>query len=312
MSINVFLSEKLPKKKDNIISIISFDNEVNYCDNILSTGIPSLGSKKIYEIWEVDAKVDHKQYESLNISLSQNHIFGFTIIDNNVSYEELQLTIKKNYANFYKAANQNNMDIVKIWHYMPELLKVYSSKKTNYSLLCDARESVYKDYFKDLSYPAATVIGIEGNKILMYFLGASCLKYNVIENKRQVSYYDYPQNIFLEKPMFSRAVRFLAHRSDNEKIVISGTASIKGYKSMHNENLKKQLNEAVKNYKTFVDIKNNNTNICRVYLSKSQIHHAQIVIKELDKIFKSNNYLLLQGDICREELLVELEGISSV
>ena len=93
------------------------------------------------------------------------------------------------------------MDIIKIWHYFPDLLKSYSDKKTNYSLLCEAREIIFKDYYTDFSYPAATVIGIEGDKILIYFLAASCKKYDVIENKRQVSSYDYPQNIFFEKPI---------------------------------------------------------------------------------------------------------------
>ena len=72
--------------------------------------------------------------------------------------------------------------------------------------MCEAREKVYKNFYKNSDYPAATVIGIEGNKILIYFLAVSCETYKVVENKRQVSSYNYPQNIFSEKPMFSRAV----------------------------------------------------------------------------------------------------------
>ena len=94
------------------------------------------------------------------------------------------------------------------------------------------------------------------------------------------------------------------------KIVISGTASIKGYESMHSNNLMKQLNEALENYKTFVDIENNKSNICRVYLSKAQESNSHSIVNELDKIFDINRYLLLKGDICRKELLIELEGIS--
>ena len=190
------------------------------------------------------------------------------------------------------------------------MLKKYSNKKTNYSLLCESREDIYKKYYKDLSYPAATVIGIDGGKVLIYFLAVSCKNYKVIENIRQVSSYDYPQNIFIEKPMFSRAVKFLPLKETNEKIVISGTASIKGYESMHSNNLMKQLNEALENYKTFVDIENNKSNICRVYLSKAQESNSHSIVNELDKIFDINRYLLLKGDICRKELLIELEGIS--
>ena len=79
---------------------------------------------------------------------------------------------------------------------------------------------------------------------------------------------------------------------------------------MHSNNLMKQLNEALENYKTFVDIENNKTNICRVYLSKAQESNSYSIVNELDKIFDINRYLLLKGDICRKELLIELEGIS--
>ena len=65
------------------------------------------------------------------------------------------------------------MQIVKIWHYLPQLLKKHSNGKTNYSLLCEARENIYKQYYNDIEFPAATAIGIEGNKILIYFLSVS-------------------------------------------------------------------------------------------------------------------------------------------
>ena len=54
MSINVFLSEELPKNKDKVISIISFDKEVGYMNKTLSIGTPRLNKNKLYEIWEVD------------------------------------------------------------------------------------------------------------------------------------------------------------------------------------------------------------------------------------------------------------------
>jgi chorismate lyase/3-hydroxybenzoate synthase len=96
-----------------------------------------------------------------------------------------------------------------------------------------------------------------------------------------------------------------------EKIVISGTASIKGYESIHSAEVLKQLDEALKNYKTFVSIKNNSTNICRIYLPKSQENNYSEIVKKLDKEFDNNKYLILKGDICRKDLLIEVEGISN-
>ena len=75
MSINVFLSNKLPLKKDNILSIISFDNKVEHNSDILITGVPSLNGKKIYEIWEVKENVKQLKYNNINISQTKDYLF---------------------------------------------------------------------------------------------------------------------------------------------------------------------------------------------------------------------------------------------
>ena len=309
MSINVFLSNKLPLKKDNILSIIAFDNKVEHDADILITGVPSLNGKKIYEIWEVKENVKQLKYNNINISQTKDYLFGISIIKNSGTYEEIKLEIQKEYTNFFEFSKKNEMKLVKIWHYIPDLLKVYKNKKTNYSLLCEARENVYKEHYKNFNYPAATVIGTNSDKILIYFFSALCNKYKAIENSRQVSSYNYPQNIFLERPMFSRAVSFQLLNEPKKQTMISGTASIRGYESVYKKNVLNQLNEAIENYKTFMALDSTVTNVCRVYIAKSQSANLKFITEILDKVIGSENYVLLKGVICREELLVEIEGI---
>ena len=81
VSINVFLSEKLPKNKDKIISTISFNKKVNYSNKILSIGTPTLDSKNLYEIWEVEDKVSYQEHNKIYLSISKNLIFGHAVID---------------------------------------------------------------------------------------------------------------------------------------------------------------------------------------------------------------------------------------
>ena len=121
MSIKVFLSENLPEKKDNTLSVISFNGEVNYKENVLTSGPKILNQKNIYEIWEVQDKVSQKKYDDINVSISKNYIFGFVIIDVDSlnSYEEIKNTISKKYRGFFSIANQSSMNLIKIWHYLP-------------------------------------------------------------------------------------------------------------------------------------------------------------------------------------------------
>ena len=41
--------------------------------------------------------------------------------------KQLSEKIQKSYSNFYRIANENKMQIVKIWHYIPEP-KIYDHK----------------------------------------------------------------------------------------------------------------------------------------------------------------------------------------
>ena len=260
------------------MSIISFQDEVNYNNNIINTGLLSLNSQNLHEIWKVNEKVNIEKFNDIQISQSDNYMFGFSVIKKIGSYEEIKINIAKQYNDFFEVSKQKKMKVLKIWHYLPKLLDDYDNKKTNYSLLCEARESVYKS----------------------------------IENSREVSSYNYPMNIFLEKPMFSRAVSFIPNNSMTNRILVSGTASIKGYESMHSKNILRQLDETLENYNTFFDDKKNLSNIARVYMSSTSDNNIQLVSNVLNKKFGENNYALLKGDICRPELLIEIEGMISV
>ena len=310
MSIKIFLTNKIPKERENILSIMKFSESVDRHSGIISNGLTPYSEKDIFEVWQTSQPTMSENFNNIFLSKSKNYMHGSIIIDLKKSFEDNQLTIIQSYKDFFGITEKNNMRIIKIWHYFPQLLKKYENKKTNYSLLCESREIVYKKYFKNQNYPAATAIGIGGNKILMYFLASFCDKYETIENKRQVSSYMYPQDIFQEKPMFSRAVSFFDIDDGTEKIFISGTASIKGYKSMHSLNLNAQFDEALRNYETFIKVENNKTNVSRIYASKIQNKDLPWLKDKLDKTFGADKYVLLRGDICREELIIELEGVS--
>ena len=82
----------------------------------------------------------------------------------NKSYEDNKIKIINAYNNLFEITKKEKMEIVKIWHFIPELLSKYDNDKTNYSLLCESREVVYNSHFNDFNFPAATAIGIKGKK----------------------------------------------------------------------------------------------------------------------------------------------------
>ena len=68
MSINIFLSDKLPEERNKLLTAISFNKKIDYTNNILSVGMSAINGKNLYEIWEVKDKVDRSTYNNIDVS----------------------------------------------------------------------------------------------------------------------------------------------------------------------------------------------------------------------------------------------------
>ena len=76
---------------------------------------------------------------------------------------------------------------------------------------------------------------------------------------------------------------------------------------MHSLNLKEQLNEALKNYETLISLNNNTSNISRIYISNINDEDKLWIQQELEKVFGMDRFIIVYGDICEKELIIEVE-----
>ena len=98
------------------------------------------------------------------------------------------------------------MQIVKIWHYIPELHKLMIIKKQIILYYVNLERLFIKILSRSM-LSSCYVIGIEGKKILIFYI-AKCDIYKTIENKRQVSSYDYRKYIFRKANVFQEQLSF--------------------------------------------------------------------------------------------------------
>ena len=171
----MFFTSKLPENRKKSLAIIKYSRSISHDSGILSTGLQEYNGNEIFEVWNTDENVFYENINDFDIYKSENYLFGSRIIDMNKSYEDNKIKIINAYNNLFEITKKEKMEIVKIWHFIPELLSKYDNDKTNYSLLCESREVVYNSHFNDFNFPAATAIGIEGKKILIYFFAGKIL-----------------------------------------------------------------------------------------------------------------------------------------
>ncbi len=158
--------------------------------------------------------------------------------------------------------------------------------------------------------PAACALGNrEGRLRVAVLSGAQAPR--AIENPRQVSAYHYPAQYGRTPPVFSRAA-LLPLPFGRDLLLISGTASIVGHQSLHEGDVQAQTEEALRNIESLL------AQACagRPALSLSElsgrvyVRHPADVPRVLDRLVARGmtGFSVLQAEVCRRELLVEIEA----
>ena len=214
-------------------------------------------------------------------------------------------------------------DIVRQWNYI-ERITDFSTRGQHYQLFNDARSEFYSRCAWTNGYPAATGIGAQWGGVVVVFdaLRNSASHSYPVDNPLQISAHSYSQKVLINNvdkhkttPKFERA-RYVAGASP--MVYISGTAAIRGEASCM-EDLTSQTRLTMENIDYLTSGDNlKNSGVAEVGSLKYRAMRAYLknrtdwnLAKEwLDKNYPTVDMLYLWADICREELLIEIEGFA--
>ncbi len=173
------------------------------------------------------------------------------------------------------------------------------------------------------NYPASTGIGTAGHGIYMSAMALSSERSDILavplQNPRQVAACDYGVAYGPQSPKFARA---LALTWDRDTIIfISGTASITLEETRHTENIRAQVNETLDNINTLISEENLNQHglpgcgtelaglgLLRVYVKRAE--DFATVRQACEARVGRIPTIYTVADVCRPDLLVEIEGIA--
>ena len=212
--------------------------------------------------------------------------------------------------------------IVRQWNYIENILE-FDGENQRYQEFNNVRSGVYGDTFKEKGYPSATGIGMNQGGVIIEFIAIKSkeLITKAIDNPKQISAHSYSKNVLVGEecvlkttPKFERA-RYI-ELFGKKLIFISGTASIVGEKTVG-------VGDAVEQTEVTIN------NIQQLYSSQiledltdttinPKYGHARIYIKnrkdysKIRSAFKKHYgnlpVVYIVADICRKDLLVEIEG----
>jgi len=212
--------------------------------------------------------------------------------------------------------------IVRQWNYIQDILG-FDGQEQHYQTFNDVRSSFYGKSFENTGYPAATGIGMNEGGIIIQFIAIQSKEHNTspIDNPEQVSAHEYSEKVLVGEqcnlkttPKFERA-RYL-ELYGRKVIFISGTASIRGEHTVGIGNPAEQTEITIDNIRQLYS----EEMLSKITSGKlsPKYGHARVYIKNrkdysaIRKTFKTHfgnlPVVYIIADICRPELLVEIEG----
>ena len=228
-------------------------------------------------------------------------------------FKDFQAASQYAWQQLLKSRNTQHGELLKAWHYLPGI-NMGDGDQERYRQFCAGRaEALHALDESQTLLPAATAIGIPdcNAPIVMYWLLGKQAGWN-IENPRQTSAWKYPEQYGRVSPNFSRATL----DKYSQLLLLSGTASVVGHMTNHPYKTAKQSEEMLQNLDSLLAVVNGgksqskplkNDLQLRVYLR--DVNDWSTVESVLIQAgFTSMQLLALQGDVCRSDLMVELDG----
>lgn len=306
-TVNEFFGSKAP--------LVSFIAQKSSCDTLIA---------EVTYLTDTDARITHNsRYKILERGATKELITeGIIPGDISASTFEQAKDIFAAIDNILATEGFSPCDIYRQWNYIEDIT-VKNDGSQNYQEFNDARSIFYGKCKWNGGYPAATGIGTArgGVMIELYAIKGETATNKPIDNPMQVAAHSYSQKVLegtvVEELQERTTPKFERARLLGNTIYISGTAAIKGENSATASDTVQQAAltmEIMNNLISRENIPVSNGgavyDLLRIYVKNEDAIPA---VKEyMNKHYGSVSKHYLVSDICRPELLIEIEGVAHI
>lgn len=274
--------------------------------------MPVLNGESMIEVWTCAQPVVREEAHELSSARNEDTLFGCLQIELDCALDTASYRAYNRIFDFIDRLGYRHL--LRVWNYFPQI-NADADGLERYIRFNVGRHEAFaaKGRVIGTDTPAACALGSRGNHLVIYFLAAKQAGQRV-ENPRQTSAFHYPAQYGPRSPTFARAM--LMQTSGEPHLFVSGTASIVGHETLHIGNASAQIQETIANIRAVM------AQAQRAGLDCSSAN-ARLLLKtylrRLDDLAMTRHYLLqafgsaadtlyLQADICRSNLLLEVEA----
>lgn len=307
------------KKDQEVLAVFEFGRSpLESSDSRhVPVALPQLGQDELVEVWQCTGPIKTGTWDCLRFAQGEQLTMGHIALDLRL-HGDMRKASSKAYDILQSYLQQSpHRWPLKIWNYIPGINQG-SGDEELYRQFCLGRaEAVSIDPGDGPPLPAATAIGSPADEpaLQVYFLAASLPGLDV-ENPRQVSAWRYPRQYGPKSPLFSRGT--ILRLNGSHQFLISGTASVVGHQTHHENQVASQLSESLRNVRSLLEEGHrlmgdsraslDSGGILKVYVRNPE--DLDLIRRTLDNEAPAEiSRIYLQGDVCRENLLTEIDGV---
>ncbi|MBA7529000.1 hypothetical protein ES705_21192 [subsurface metagenome] len=285
-----------------------------------------LSNKIIYKQFEDTpyAVVEHNGSKEIYASGLTGLIKGDIYENSNMAFTLMEKILN--------AENLNFSNIVRQWNFIENITHIPDKRQNyqHYQIFNDVRSDYYNKSKFIHGYPSATGIGTDICGVVINFIAISAaknMKIVPVMNPGQIDAHKYSQKVLVGSEVYKREEKSspkfergkLVRTDEGTKIYISGTAAIIGENTVFPTDVEKQTMATIKNIKKLVEsesisklddiqsVEKINYSYVRSYVKHKK--DIDIVKRLCEKHIRSECFQYLISDICRDNLLVEIEGL---
>ncbi|BDD07168.1 chorismate transformation enzyme, FkbO/Hyg5 family [Aureibacter tunicatorum] len=338
LKIVIFLDPKLENssfKKSIIQSIHScFQDAVPAVTIIYQKPLDAYLTLEITQVKSDISQIRFKQWKGINYAIYTNSLASYYYFGcvHSVYENDAEHSASKVFDKIHKMLLHENLDwehVVRQWNYI-ENITGFANDTQNYQAFNEARYSAWKSYKWQNGYPAATGIGAGAGGIAIDLIAVKEMNNSSvislpISNPIQIDAHKYSTNEIVcsesepEKKHTPKFERAKALQFDNfHSIYISGTAAILGEKSEAIHSSSKQIEITIENIEKLISNENlikaglsklskGNLQLLRIYIKQTK--DLETIKKRINQAYPNIPAIYTQADICRDNLLVEVEGV---
>jgi len=305
----------------NVLGILGFGSPVGETGAVPRVDIDfgPHGDRGLAEVWTSNAPVQTTRAGDLILAHDDDTMMGCIRVT--ADGDRLTETTHAAYRAIFASCDQLGFPhLQRMWNFIPDINGTCRDGLERYRAFCIGRARAFFDdrHIRETHLPAGTGVGCRGEHTAVAFLASRHANHINLENPRQVPAYHYPARYGPKSPSFARGT--LVDYGEGADIYVSGTSSIVGHETVHHGLVDRQLDETLVNIDCLLARESLAVYDRDEHATSRDLDHVKVFVrhaKDMDRVRArladhlrpEAEVVYLGADICRADLLIEIEGV---